>query len=507
MGVYLKITKSGDFRPHFYGSYTLNGKRVETSLNEWKGTPPANGKASDCLKGDGDPIFQESYFEAKAKLEQHKKKYSETPTETEKSRLIEQRNELNERIFNLDNPVTLGSLWNDYKEKVGSFSCTPGTVKTYETYTNRFAHFVSERHSEGLSLPLFSVNYSDILAFMQMIEKEGNKNRTWNEYLRLVKRIFRTFYPSIEVTMKLSNLKTRTENNTPHKIFTKEQIDKITETAKKLAQKDPSFSLIYSMIIIAYCTGLRLKDIRNLKWEYINFNTEIIALTTFKNDGFANFGMWTPLKAELKRLRQTSDASAVYVLPEAIIRSDTYLLKQLKRVLSMTRLISPPKGLSLPKVIEPSQELFEAVSEAINNSKLSGKRKQKALRIISEYILNGCTVDDIALKLETSKGSVSGYLTEATRLSGKEIIRGRVLLSETVEKKDTPSDTETKKEIIGWHSFRGSFVTMALKVGYTVEFLKKILGSSFVEIILKHYYRPDDDYIRHEFSTKDPFKE
>ncbi|MBO4714645.1 MAG: hypothetical protein J5672_00935, partial [Verrucomicrobia bacterium] len=105
MGVYLKTTKSGDFRPHFYGSYTLNGKRVETSLNEWKGTPPASGTASDCLKGDGDLIFQESYFEAKAKLEQHKKKYSETPTETEKSRLIEQRNELNERIFNLDNPV------------------------------------------------------------------------------------------------------------------------------------------------------------------------------------------------------------------------------------------------------------------------------------------------------------------------------------------------------------------------------------------------------------------
>ena len=216
--------------------------------------------------------------------------------------------------------------------------------------------------------------------------------------------------------------------------------------------------------------------------------------------------MWAPLETELKRLRQTADASSEYVLPEAVTRSKSYLSSQLKRVLTIAGVISAPESLSISMVTESPQELFETVSEAINNSKLSSRRKQTALRIVSEYILNGCTVDDIALKLKISKGSVSGYLTEATKLSNRQIIRGRVLLSDTMEKKESSPDTETEDGIIGWHSFRGSFVTMAIKAKVSIEQLKSILGSSLVEVIRKHYFQPKDDFIS-EFRDKDPYKE
>jgi len=507
MGVYLLKTTSGDFRPCFFGSYTLNKKRKrDIRLNDWKGTPPASGKASDCVRGDGDILFQQSYFEAVANLERHKKEQSETPTETEVARLIEKRNELDETIYNLDHPVTLGSLWNDYKEKVGSFKCASETLKNYEAYTNRFALFVSERHREGLTLPLFFVTYEDVLAFLQMIEDKGNKDRTWNEYLAHIKRLFRVLYPKTGIYEKLTNLRFRTENNTLHKIFEKKEIDNIIQTAKELTQKDSSFSLIYSMVIIASFTGLRLKDIRLLKWSNIDFEKSNISVITFKNKRPADIPMWSPLEAELKRLRQTADASSEYVLPEAVTRSKSYLTKQLKRVLVIAGVISAPESLSISMETESPQEKFEAVSEAINNSKLSSKKKQTALRIAAEYILNGCTVDDIALKLEISKGSVSGYIAEATKLSGKEIIRGRVTLSDTVEKKESSPDTETENEIIGWHSFRGSFVTMAIKANVSIEQLKKILGSSLVEVIRKHYFQPKDDFIN-EFKDKDPYKE
>jgi len=506
MGVYLLKTASGDFRPCFFGSYTLNKKRErDIRLNDWKGTPPASGKASDCVRGDGDILFQQSYFEAVANLERHKKERSETPTETEVARLIEKRNELDETIYNLDHPVTLGSLWNDYKEKVGSFKCASETLKNYEAYTNRFALFVSERHREGLTLPLFFVTYEDVLAFLQMIEDKGNKDRTWNEYLAHIKRLFRVLYPKTGIYEKLTNLRFRTENNTLHKIFEKKEIDNIIQTAKELAQKDSSFSLIYSMVIIASFTGLRLKDIRLLKWSNIDFEKGNISVITFKNKRPADIPMWSPLEAELKRLRQTADASSEYVLPEAVTRSKSYLTKQLKRVLIIAGVISAPESLSIFMETESPQEKFEAVSEAINNSKLSSKRKQTALRIVTEYILNGYTVDDIALKLEISKGSVSGYITEATKLSGREIIRGRVALSDTVEKKESSPDTGTENEIIGWHSFRGSFVTMAIKANVSIEQLKKILGSSLVEVIRKHYFQPKDDFIS-EFKDKDPYK-
>lgn len=507
MGVYLKKTASGGFRPCLFGSYTLNGKRMDNiRLNAWEGTPPSSGKASDCLKGDGDILFQKSYFAAITNLERYKKERSETPTESEVARLIEKRNEIEEQIYNIDHPVTLASLWNDYKEKAGSFKCAPETQKNYEAYTNRFALFVSKRHNEGLTLPLYFVTYEDVLAFLQMIEDEGYKNRTWNEYLAHIKRIFRVLYPKTGVYEKLSILGFRTKDCTLHRIFEKHEIDKIIQTAKDLAQKDSSFSLIYSMVIIASFTGLRLKDIRFLKWNSIDFEKGKISLITFKNKGSATLGMWSPLETELRRLRQTADASSEFVLPEATTRSKSYLTDQLKRVLALAGVISAPEGLSTPRVTNESpQELFEAVSVAINNSKLSSRRKQTALRIVSEYILNGCTVDDIALKLEISKGSVSGYLSEATRLSNRQIIRARVPLSETVERKESSLDAESENEIIGWHSFRGSFVTMSIKAGVSIELLKKLLGSSLVEVIRKHYFQPKDDFIN-EFKDKDPYK-
>ena len=111
---------------------------------------------------------------------------------------------------------------------IGNVSVTTNTLtetlKNYEAYTKRFALFVSERHREGLALPLFFVTYDDVLAFLQMIEDNGNKDRTWNEYLAHIKRLFRVLYPKTGVYEKLSNLRFKTENNTLHKIFEKKEI-------------------------------------------------------------------------------------------------------------------------------------------------------------------------------------------------------------------------------------------------------------------------------------------
>ena len=505
MGVFLRKSKSGELLPYFQGSYTLNGKRVNgIRLNAWKGTPPTSGNASDWKSGD--ILFQQSYLEAENKLKHIKDTLAESPTETKKARLIEEYNEIQKQLLESDHVTPLTSLWDDYKEKVGSFSCTPSTVKAYETYTKRFADFVSKRHQEGLSLPLFSVTFEDIQDFLQSLIAEGNKNRTWNEYLRLIKRLFRVLYPEIEVSKKLSNIKTKPENNTQHKVFTVEEVEKIWAITNELSKKDSSFSLIHSMVVIAGCTGLRLKDIRLLKWSNINFNRKIISLVTHKNKAPVTLGIWSPLEEELLKLQHTSDKSSEYVLPEAVTRSSTYLNKQLKRVLALAGLITTPESLSISRVTESPQDLFSTVSEAVNHSTMTPKRKQLSIKILSEYILNGLSVDGVAQTLGISKGNVSNYLNEATRLSSKQIIRNRVNLSDTMEKKELTDITETTDEIIGWHCFRGSFVTMAIKKGISIDLLKKILGSSIVDIIYKHYLHPDDEFIQEGFTDKDPFK-
>ena len=47
-----------------------------------------------------------------------------------------------------------------------------------------------------------------------------------------------------------------------------------------------------------------------------------------------------------------------------------------------------------------------------------------------------------------------------------------------------------------WHAMRTTFVTLALSAGVPLELVKRVTGHATVEVVLKHYFRPDREQFR-----------
>ena len=84
---------------------------------------------------------------------------------------------------------------------------------------------------------------------------------------------------------------------------------------KRLLQT--SSELVKSVIIVALNTGMRLREILNLKWNQINFNARIIKVDNAKNGRIRFVDINTPLLRELQMLRSRDGQSpCVFSNPE-----------------------------------------------------------------------------------------------------------------------------------------------------------------------------------------------
>ncbi|MFX0200827.1 MAG: site-specific integrase [Candidatus Hodarchaeota archaeon] len=73
-----------------------------------------------------------------------------------------------------------------------------------------------------------------------------------------------------------------------------------------------SSELVKSAITVAINTGLRLREILNLKWDQINFNARTIKVENAKNGRIRYVDVNTPLLRELQMLR-SRDGQSPYV--------------------------------------------------------------------------------------------------------------------------------------------------------------------------------------------------
>ena len=51
-------------------------------------------------------------------------------------------------------------------------------------------------------------------------------------------------------------------------------------------------------------------------------------------------------------------------------------------------------------------------------------------------------------------------------------------------------DSERRASVRDFHSFRVTWVTLALTAGVPVELVQKVTGHKTVEVVLKHYFQP-----------------
>ena len=59
-------------------------------------------------------------------------------------------------------------------------------------------------------------------------------------------------------------------------------------------------------------------------------------------------------------------------------------------------------------------------------------------------------------------------------------------------------------EVWGFHSFRVTWVTLALTAGVPLELVQKVTGHKTTDIVLKHYFQPGREAFRQALQTAMP---
>lgn len=337
-------------------------------------------------------------------------------------------------------------------------------------------------------------------AFLKAEEDRGISDSTWNDVLKTVRSALRHALPPFHVN-PFADFPLRETETIHRKAFSPEQLDKILHVAR-----DDDF--VRPLVVTAMATAMRRGDCCLLKWTDVDLGQRFITVKTSKTGETVEIPIFPLLYSELLRWVGKSDH---YVFPE---QARMYLTNpdgvsyRIGRVLHKAGFV-PGNSISAPvRQAHKRDRLPEAQIQAraraqigsTQGSTTTAKKKQNMLKALDLYI-NGDNLDAVADKLGLSKGCASNYLNQLEELCGAEIIRRRdgLLCQATIEmvpKQAIRRKGRRRASLRDFHSFRVSWITLALSAGVPMELVRKVTGHRCAEIVLKHYFKPD----RAEFS-------
>lgn len=399
MFVRLRKKKNGEYREKWYGIYFIGNKRCECVLNKWEGKPPIPPNLT------GDFAFEKSRKKALLALDEiisSVKNEDKSRDEFERLKITVAKATLKTKYKTTFKGVSFSELPMLFKNMLEG-NCSEKGIKDRLSLLSKFICFMKNKgclRMDDVSEALFREWFTDL-----KVSNSSDYNKKF--YFSVIKRLWREFCNYSSGYDWLIKQKLNDNSSISREIFTQDEIAKIINTAEKVDKK------IKSMVIVACCTGLRLKDICFLKWESINFDRNLITLKTHKTKGNVVLGMWPILREELNSLY---NQNSVYVFPEI---ADIYC----------------------------------------RNIKFLKNKLDKIL------LMAGYTKDQISFKYSNHKN---------------------------------------KSSLRGWHSFRGSFVVLALRAGVKIELIQKILGAKLVEVLYQHYIKIDDSFMEESFTNKAP---
>jgi hypothetical protein len=118
----------------------------------------------------------------------------------------------------------------------------------------------------------------------------------------------------------------------------------------------------------------------------------------------------------------------------------------------------------------------------------------------------------VATAAEVSKGSVSHYLNAVEDAIGCRVVRGRpegTGMAAQLKRgagllgMDRASG-KRRASVWDFHSFRVTWVTLALTAGVPLELVQKVTGHKTTDIVLKHYFQPGREAFRQALHSAMP---
>ncbi|MCP5516646.1 MAG: tyrosine-type recombinase/integrase [Verrucomicrobiales bacterium] len=347
----------------------------------------------------------------------------------------------------------------------------------------RFAAFVAEKQPRAREF--IEVKEETARAFMDSESARGVSPKTWNDTLKLLRATFKHLHPHLsDGSNPFHGLVTKATQTINREPFTVEELKAITEAC---AQDD----FIRPIITTGMCTAMRRGDCCELKWQDVDLEHGFITVKTAKTGQKVDIPIFPLLKEELERTRKGKSPYCFPKQAEMYANNPDGITWRVKQVLAKAlRWAHAPKA--LPEV-SPEEvrcrglEYLDGLEES--------PRAEKMRSVFTAYA-NGKGLKEVMRETGCSRGSVSGYLNEIEREIGCPVVRGKRRALNTDELQSSRQNGQRKVSVHDFHSFRVTWITLALAAGVPLELVQRVTGHRTVAVVLKHYFRPGREDFR-----------
>ena len=483
MPLEMRRQRDGRLREDWYARYEVNGKRHTINLDlKITGTPPASGSLLD----QGDTEFQMSRAAAQMKLDGIVEEVRSNRTATHLyERMLEGKTGESMKSPKL---TALAGEWENIARRR---KVVESYAKQCKKTLKRFSEFVQEHFPNTTEIA--RVSRTIARAFMEAESKRGVSGKTWNDTLKLLRATFKYILPpgGINPFFALPTRETDTVFRIP---YTPEELAAIAEAAKN--------EEIRPIIILGMCTAMRRGDCCLLEWKDVDLANRFITVKTSKTGQTVTIPIFPMLEEELKALAKKATGKLEgYVCPDmAKIYNENPdgITSRVKKVLAagLSKLL-PAEG--KPALLTVSTEEALKRGEAFLATLPEGVKRDRITNVFRLY-MDGKNIKTVIATAKVSKGSASGYLNEIQATIGCKIIRG---ISYTGQSKAERLGLQTPRKhglrrasVRDFHSFRVTWVTLALTAGVPLEIVQKVTGHKTTDIVLKHYFQPGREAFR-----------
>jgi len=533
MPLELRKETNGTIRPIWYGRYKINGKRFCQNLGvKITGTPPA----SLSLKDEGDAAFERSRATALAKLESI---VEEARTKRDSARLVEKLYEIKtgERIKS----VKLAELAEHWLKIPRRHKPDARYASQCQSALKRFAEFVQAENPKADELA--HVTRTTARSFLDAEANRGVASKTWNDTLKLLRATFKYLLPAGAIN-PFSDTPTKDTETVFRKPFSPEELKAIMEAA----QGD---DFIRPIIVTGICTAMRRGDCCLLRWKDVDLERRFITVKTAKTGQTVSIPIFPMLYDELAALANEVDTSPSVPLPDRGGEGSGYpalpaLQGRNGKGNAGSEPGAPGKGYVFPEQAQMYLENPDGITWRVKKvlavalgegegaegepalptvsraelqrrglawiEGLPASPKKEHLRAVFERYAAGTKLCDAASEAGVSKGSASNYLNEIEDAIGCLVVRGRkngrsmtAMLKGDSDLLRAKRDGGTRRASVrDFHSFRVTWVTLALTAGVPLELVQKVTGHKTTDIVLKHYFQPGREAFRQALHSAMP---
>jgi hypothetical protein len=118
------------------------------------------------------------------------------------------------------------------------------------------------------------------------------------------------------------------------------------------------------------------------------------------------------------------------------------------------------------------------------------------LRKVFEAYMSGKPTDAVMAETGCGRGTVSLYLNEIQAHIGGTFIRGGTRRPSLSQLQVPRPGGLRRASVRDFHSFRVTWITLALAAGVPLELVQRVTGHRTVEVVMKHYFRPGREDFR-----------